>query len=1791
MRSERFLFEPLEQRLLLSADMAPLAVTPPEDTSLDQAAETTSAFQGDVVLQDAGTPAATAEGEPPPLAGAEDAGEEQLPEAEAGLSGDEGADPAEPAEVLDQEAALDDEQDQALSEGAAAASGQAIAADAESPPAESEAGAPSQGQEAAASQVDELILVNDNLADHQQLADYLADSEDDTTRHEVILLDSSRPGIDQVSSILEGYSDVQAVHLFSHGDSGSVQLGSSWLYDETIDAYSEQLRAWGDSLTEQADILFYGCNLAADEQGRALTDRIAELTGADVAASEDASGHSLLAGDWELEYVQGRIEAESPLSAAGRAGWQHLLAEESIADDFNSGGYSGSSGSQPWAGDWTEIGDNSNGPSTGRIRVISGELRLKTADSEQSIRGISREADLSSATAVYLSYDYFALELEGSGEVLAQIRKDGGSWTTLREYKIDSIESGSEFFDVSDYVSAQTEIRFVSEGKDDGGGSDGNDHIFIDNIRLDYTTTSFETAFWLSTDGHPDGEGQPGTDTWRRGDLVRFANPNLTLEDGIDPANLSTNGTFAMGAELSTFINDKNISAMHYVSADQLLGASNLQLSAGDLILASRDASDFAGLAVEAQDVVLFHPDTPGDYSSGTFTMLLKNLSTKEIRAITLVEQDTRVGDTDLAAGDFLFSDDVGGEENLIRRFQTIDVGPTSTSGTVTDLLNGNAANVQLDEITGIDLVETTQTIGGRTINSGQILLTSKHDAVVGTNNLSVTKQDIFAISVAAGSGDVSASLFFEGDDLGLDEGKEALDALSLTSTNNTAPQASNLSAAETYTEDTPLNLTDIVITDSEGNQVSVTLSLSDSAAGSLSTATAGSVTSTFVDGVWSASGAQDDVNTLLSGVTFTPTLNYDSDFTIATRVDDGITPAQTGVKNITAIPENDAPTVTNLSTPETYTENQDLDLVNIVISDVDSATVSATLVLSDSAAGSLSIATVGSTSSSYDGASGTWSATGLLSEINELLAGVIFTPVAGYASDFTIQTSVDDATAPAVTGSKDMTASTVANNPPTASNLDTAEGYTEDVSLDLTDIVISDSDSPNVSARLTLSDTNAGGLTTATVGTVSSTYDAGTGVWSASGAIADVNALLAGVSFSPAENYTGNFSIATWVDDGVNPAIGGTKDFTPTAVDDPPTATGLDTAESYTEDTALDLSDIVISDVDSATLSASLTLSDPAAGSLSIASSGGVSSSFDPDSGVWSASGALADVNILLAGVSFSPSLNYDKDFRIDTRVEDATTVLSGAKDMIATAVNDAPAATNLSAAESYTEDTALDLSDIVISDVDSATLSATLTLSDPAAGSLSTGSSGGVSSTFDPGSGVWSASGALADVNTLLAGLVFTPSLNHDGDLSIATQVDDGLAPLLSGTIDLAATPVGDTPEVSSVSTDPTTQSDLIFVTPHADDGPEVTHFRVSAITNGSLFLADGTSELHNHDFITVAEGAAGLRFTPDAAVNGSFEVESSEDGVSVALQSGARVATVTVNSLAPLVVTSPEPVPDEGLAVVAESGLAPPTAVSITEPVVGEGDPLLIPGLPLKESLPEPLAHVGPSQSTPEETPEEGADPAEEVTAGELFQQGEMDQKRSLSRAELMGPAATAADFNLDLTFRQEIQQGLGAGDLEQVAAAVRRYDNELGRQDLDVEMNEVLALIYQKRSILEDQALRNSLDLLRDETTREARFERTVIGSAIAASTTLSAGYVIWMIRSGVLLSSLLSSMPAWQLADPLAILSRQRQAVDDGDPDDSLAGIINREKEKNRSSQRGEPGKGRDELQTGSRSGN
>ena len=155
----------------------------------------------------------------------------------------------------------------------------------------------------------ELILVDANVEGADLIiADILQQRGD--RQLEIQLLDANRDGIDQITELLDG-SDTRydAVHIISHGNAGQLNLGSSVLDADSLSGYAGQLVGWADGMTEDADLLFYGCNLAGDADGEAFINTLSELTGADVAASDDLTGAAELGGDWELERSTGSIEA------------------------------------------------------------------------------------------------------------------------------------------------------------------------------------------------------------------------------------------------------------------------------------------------------------------------------------------------------------------------------------------------------------------------------------------------------------------------------------------------------------------------------------------------------------------------------------------------------------------------------------------------------------------------------------------------------------------------------------------------------------------------------------------------------------------------------------------------------------------------------------------------------------------------------------------------------------------------------------------------------------------------------------------------------------------------------------------------------------------------------------------------------------------------------------------------------------------------------------------------------------------------------------------------------------------------------------------------------------------------------------------------------------------------------------------------------------------------------------------------------------------------------------------
>ncbi|MBT4378868.1 MAG: DUF4347 domain-containing protein [Gammaproteobacteria bacterium] len=167
----------------------------------------------------------------------------------------------------------------------------------------------------------EIVFIDGGVDDVQTLIDGISADK------EVVLLDPSRNGVEQISEALAGRSDIDAIHILSHGDSGQVTLGDQVLSADNLDQFGDDLQVWGSALTEAGDILIYGCDVAAGDAGESFVDSLAQLTGADVAASVDLTGAAALGGDWDLESQTGSVEAASAVSVEAQENYATLLAE------------------------------------------------------------------------------------------------------------------------------------------------------------------------------------------------------------------------------------------------------------------------------------------------------------------------------------------------------------------------------------------------------------------------------------------------------------------------------------------------------------------------------------------------------------------------------------------------------------------------------------------------------------------------------------------------------------------------------------------------------------------------------------------------------------------------------------------------------------------------------------------------------------------------------------------------------------------------------------------------------------------------------------------------------------------------------------------------------------------------------------------------------------------------------------------------------------------------------------------------------------------------------------------------------------------------------------------------------------------------------------------------------------------------------------------------------------------------------------------------------------------------
>ncbi|MDJ0833996.1 MAG: cadherin-like domain-containing protein [Gammaproteobacteria bacterium] len=938
--------------------------------------------------------------------------------------------------------------------------------------------------------------------------------------------------------------------------------------------------------------------------------------------------------------------------------------------------------------------------------------------------------------------------------------------------------------------------------------------------------------------------------------------------------------------------------------------------------------------------------------------------------------------------------------------------------------------------------------------------------------------------------------------------------------------------------------------------------------------------------------GADDaTVNTMLNSLVFNNTSNDNPGTTARTVTLTSVTDSGSGLTldgtmaTINVSPANDAPTATNTSQGWLYTEGFAVDLIDIVVTDPDNGdTITATLTLADTSTGSLSA----NDGASYDGVSGIWTISDSVANVNTALANLVFTPNTNNDINTSLNVHIEDA---AGAGPADTTIAldvTPVDDPPTATNLNQSLAYNQgDAVVAINDIVVTEVDTgDSITATLTLLDTSTGTLSA----NDGATYDGLTGIWTITDSVANVNTALANLVFNPDAANIVDTSITTHIEDaaGTGPADGSIiLDVTPGNV--APTTTPVVLAP-IAEDSGVRLitqAELLVNanDVNGDTLTAA---------GLAISSGGG--SLVDNGDGTW----------------NYTPALNDDSNLSFTYTISDGIAApIAATASLDITPVNDDPTTASV-VLTPIAEDSGVRVitqAELLANanDVDGDTLTA-------AGLSISSGNG----SLVDNGDGTWNYTPALNDDSAVS----FSYSISDGVAAPIAasasldiTPVDDAptlvnAIPNQTATEDLAFNfsfaantfsdvDVGDSLSYSAslagggslpswlnfddatrTFSGTPTNSDVgtITVEVTADDGnggavaSETFDIQVANTNDApsannlgdTVNYVAGTDVVPLNDILIQDVDSAEVVTASLTLLDPALGELSANDGASYDPATGTWSITGSVaNVNTALANLSFIPASDDDL----ETGIA----VSIDDGDEDGSGPLLgslrIAAIPLPEvELPtvedvtedeEPVIVINDEPATEPEAE------AEESLAEEELTDDPIEQANSTT-AEPVIPTrqAQASDLppipplELVEAEQSEFNQPVNSTDFDE---EVSSEQNNMVEAAI-IQLKEQLTNINEPFKLLDTTNFIMQLDDMREELIENQSQTEKVIGSSLSVSAGLSVGYVVWLARSGVIMSSVLSSLPAWRLIDPLPVLaSLSASGLDDDD--ESLESMV------------------------------
>ncbi len=784
----------------------------------------------------------------------------------------------------------------------------------------------------------------------------------------------------------------------------------------------------------------------------------------------------------------------------------------------------------------------------------------------------------------------------------------------------------------------------------------------------------------------------------------------------------------------------------------------------------------------------------------------------------------------------------------------TLSPGSSSTPGTMNiggpltfnagstfnELISGGSAS-QLNVAGSVTLNSSpspTLTLTGTSGVPAGSAVTLIHDTGGITGTFSVANNSQFSIASALYTGN-------GGTDLVLNEADQPpIVTVNGTASYTDGASALKISPTATVTDVDSPNLTSATVTISSGAFAGD--SLSYTSFGGIT----GSFNSTSNVLLLTGSASPTAYQNVLDSLTFVssslnPT-NYDTDLsrTITWSVSDGTFNSTPVTTNIAVVLVDAAPIVTTTASL-TYTElsgHQFLDPsgVDVSVSDVDNQTLSSATVSITSGFNNVltssgfiedvlheSATLPGGVTASYNTASGalTISGTATLAQYQALLEGVKYTNNSNDPSTTprTISFVVNDGTLNSVAATETVTiiqidqAPTVTFPSGVTTTINTPFSFTGANAISVGDV-----DANGNQEQVTL-ETNVGTLSMSATAAAAVSFSLGSGTSSSlmqfSGTLANLNTALSGLTFNPpASPTTGGYLLISINDEG-NTGQGGplttsaTTSLAVNSVGNAPTifVTGGTTA-SFTElsspsqlgspvviDNGVSLIDNGSSTISSATVTISSGFQN-GQDVLGFTNTANITGSYTATSGtlILSGSDTAADYAAALSTVTYQDtSRNPNTTPRTITfQFQDANSVYSNTRSDTVNVVRVDQAPTiSLPASPTVIDDGTLNLPGISVADVDSNGSAEQLTLVAGGNGTLSLTNTTGL--TFSSGTSTNSLlmqfSGTLANINTDLSTLTFTPASgynsNHGGSVSLSITINDQASASIGGPLSATA------------------------------------------------------------------------------------------------------------------------------------------------------------------------------------------------------------------------------------------------------------------------------------------------------------------------------------------------------------------------------------------------------------------